>query len=107
MPHPYRALLTRIAFFLAVAGLSFAQAQAPLWATLYTFSPAEGGCPNGPPVIGPGGVLYGGTCASGASGMGNVYSLTPPSSSAAPGPRLLYTFAGGSDGSVSRWSGCR
>jgi uncharacterized repeat protein (TIGR03803 family) len=68
---------------------------------LYTFNGASDGWgPEGPVVIGSGGVLYGMTGSGGPSGLGTVFSLTPPAS---PGgswtEAILHNFAyGGSDG---------
>jgi uncharacterized repeat protein (TIGR03803 family) len=68
---------------------------------IYNFADggAEGANPAGSVAFGEGGVLYGTTEFGGASGAGTVFSLTPP---AVPGgawtERVLYSFAGGSDG---------
>jgi hypothetical protein len=52
-------------------------------------------------VIGAGNVLYGASIGGGTVGLGTVYQLTPPS---APGgawtENVLYSFQGGTDGSV-------
>ena len=76
-------------------------------AVLYNFTGgSDGGSPTGL-VIGTGGVLYGTTSYGGAEtaicgvGCGTVFTLTPPVS---PGgawtESVLYSFQGGSDGSV-------
>jgi uncharacterized repeat protein (TIGR03803 family) len=56
-------------------------------------------------VIGPGSVLYGTTTSGGQSGLGTVFSLTPP---AAPGGQwienVLHSFAGGTDGATPQGS---
>jgi uncharacterized repeat protein (TIGR03803 family) len=86
--------------FLALLFSSYAAAQTPALATIYSFTGgSDGGCPSGPPAIGSDGVLYGTTCSSGPSGWGTVFSLTPPASSGgAWTEEVLYTFGGGSDG---------
>lgn len=81
----------------ALAGLAAAAALSaapPALTTLYSFTNTGDGTYPGPPVIGPGGVLYGTTSST-------VYSVTPPSQ---PGgswtEQTLYTFQGGdTDGS--------
>jgi uncharacterized repeat protein (TIGR03803 family) len=73
---------------------------------LYSFTGGnDGGQPVASVVIGKGGVLYGtteyGGTASGYSGFGTVFSLTPPTSSGgAWTENVLYSFTGGSDGSI-------
>jgi len=76
-----------------------AQDTRPKLTTLYTGIAAQAGV-----VIGSGGVLYGttpfggtGTC---LEGCGTVFSLTPPASpGGAWAETVIYSFAGGSDGS--------
>jgi uncharacterized repeat protein (TIGR03803 family) len=67
--------------------------------TFEEFDPSLGTGPLGAVVIGAGGVLYGTTSAGGASGIGTVFSMTPPAS---PNDgwteAVLYSFAGGGDG---------
>jgi len=76
-----------------------ARAATPTFTTLYSFTAGgDGGYPQGTLAIDNNGVLYG-TTRGGANGVGNVYSMTPPSS---PGgswtQTVLYSFTGGSDG---------
>jgi uncharacterized repeat protein (TIGR03803 family) len=70
-------------------------------AVLLSFDERNGGNPLGALVIGPNGVLYGTTVNGGAHEFGTVFSLTPP---VVPGDawaeRVLYSFAGGSDGAA-------
>jgi len=73
---------------------------------LYSFPSGAGGFFPYALVVGNGGVLYGttkfggsGTCGSGGSGCGTVFSLTPPGSAdGAWTPQVLYSFQGGNDG---------
>jgi uncharacterized repeat protein (TIGR03803 family) len=72
-----------------------------MWAeaTLHAFSGADGDGPDGTPLVGPDGSLYGMTLFGGASGNGGVFKLTPP----APGSTTwtettLWSFTGGADG---------
>jgi len=52
-------------------------------------------------AFGENGVLYGTTLRGGTSGNGIVFQLTPPAASGGPWTEtVLYTFAGGSDGSA-------
>jgi uncharacterized repeat protein (TIGR03803 family) len=61
---------------------------------------SDGAIPHAGLVIGNGGVLYGATEGGGTGSNGTVFSLTPPAS---PGgawtESVLYSFAGGADGS--------
>lgn len=72
---------------------------------LYTFqgsviSDPDGCEPAGPLLNGINGVLYGTTEQGGSSGNGTIYSLTPPAASGGAWTEtILYSFAGGSDGS--------
>jgi len=62
---------------------------------------SDGAFPQGNLVIGSGGVLYGTTDTGGTSDQGTVFSLTPPASSGGSWTeRVLYSFAGGSDGAI-------
>jgi uncharacterized protein (TIGR03437 family) len=63
---------------------------------------SDGAQPNGGVAIGSGGVLYGTTGGGGpiGRGTGTVFSLAPPTSPGGPWTKsLLYSFAGGNDGS--------
>ena len=101
MTYWHRAFATGGTLFLALLTLS-SYAGAQTLKTLYSFTGgADGGNPNGSPVIGSGGLLYGTTCEGGTSNYGTVFSLTPPSS---PGgswtEAVLYSFMGSpNDGS--------
>ena len=77
----------------------------PSWTptVLYSFqgsSSGDGAGPQASLVFDKKGALYGTTASGGASGQGTVFKLTPP---AQPGgawtETVLYSFAGGSDGS--------
>ncbi|HLY17723.1 MAG TPA: choice-of-anchor tandem repeat GloVer-containing protein [Bryobacteraceae bacterium] len=72
---------------------------------LYTFLGAsDGGSPESPVIIGPGGVLYGATFWGGSTngcplggypqGCGVVYQLTPPTGTGAWTQTVLHTFTG-------------
>jgi uncharacterized repeat protein (TIGR03803 family) len=66
---------------------------------LYNFTGRsdDGSSPNGPLVIGGGGVLYGTTFVAGTNNLGIVFSLTPAASPGNPWTlAVLHNFAGGS-----------
>jgi uncharacterized repeat protein (TIGR03803 family) len=71
-------------------------------AILHTFTGVpngDGSQPNSPPIIGPGGVLYGTTLTGGAANSGTIYELLPPSESGGDWTEVvLYSFTGGADG---------
>ena len=67
---------------------------------LWNFGGSGDGTYPGGILSGEGGVFYGITSQGGAFGMGTVYSLAPPASSGLPWTEtVLYSFAGGVDGS--------
>jgi len=71
------------------AGTAFSQAS------LFTFSGANGDGPEGAPVVGADGALYGVTLFGGTTNFGTIYKLSPP----APGQTawtetVLHNFAG-------------
>jgi len=86
--------------------------QGPYWTQtiLYSFTGgADGSMPNGPVLVGSGGVLYGTTLYGGGApgavnpfdGNGTVFALTPPAAGqTAWTESVLYRFAGGLDGSI-------
>lgn len=69
---------------------------------LHTFAGgADGQAPGAPLLLGKGGVLYGTTSGGGSHSLGTVFELMPPQ----PGQTqwseaILYSFAGGNDGST-------
>jgi len=70
---------------------------------LYSFTGATGDAysPQSGFVAGPGPVLYGQSVGGGASNLGTVYQLTPPAvQGGAWTENVLYSFQGGTDGSV-------
>jgi len=89
-----------------------AAGQGPSWTQtiLYSFTGgADGSMPNGPLVVGPGGVLYGTTLYGGNApgainpfdGDGTVFALAPPAAGQiAWTESILYRFAGGRDGAL-------
>jgi len=87
---------------IVVAVCSAAPVAAASFETLYSFTGASTGAyPQGPVVIGAGGVLYGTTYLGGTYGAGTVFSLTPPSSTGdAWTIAVLYEFTGGKDGAA-------
>jgi len=100
------ALLTAL---LILTSQSPAQNSSPGLATLYSFkgSPNDGRDPIAGIAIGSGGVLYSTTFFGGASGLGTVFSLTPPASPGAPWTEsVLHSFAGGAgDGAQPDYTG--
>jgi uncharacterized repeat protein (TIGR03803 family) len=66
-------------------------------AVLYSFAGGNDGAnPYAGPVIGHGGVLYGTTYAGGPSGVGTVYSVTPPAAAGSAWTEaVLHSFLGG------------
>jgi uncharacterized repeat protein (TIGR03803 family) len=86
--------------------------QGPYWTQtiLYSFlGGADGSMPNGPVLVGSGGVLYGTTLYGGNAlgttrpnnGDGTVFALSPPAAGqTAWTESVLYRFAGGVDGSL-------
>jgi hypothetical protein len=84
-----------IATLAAVAAVAALSAATPTFTTIYSFTNTGDGSRPNPPIIGPGGILYG------ATGANTVYALTPPSSPDGPwSEQTIYTFLGGSsDGS--------
>ena len=74
--------------------------------TLYNFAGgADGSQPTAGVIVGPDGVLYGGTAVGGGSrNLGTIFSLTPPRSPSPEGQwteRTLYRFRGGKDGRLA------
>jgi len=67
--------------------------------TLWRFSSTDGAQPDGTLIQDASGALYGTTLHGGASGLGEVFQLTPPATGATGWTlHVLHSFAGGSDG---------
>jgi uncharacterized repeat protein (TIGR03803 family) len=86
----------------AVYQLSKAPGGGWTQSTLYAFSGgADGGMPMAGLLMGAKGRLYGTTAQGGASGNGVVFELSPPKKGqSAWTQKVLWTFAGGDDGSM-------
>jgi len=95
---PARNLLAAI---IGLAACSTAPAATPAYTTLLSFDDTNGGFPREGLTIGPDSVLYGATPGAGY-GLGNVFSLTPPSSPGGPWTQdVLYSFTAPSGGTVA------
>ncbi|MGA2591455.1 MAG: hypothetical protein ABSH32_16160, partial [Bryobacteraceae bacterium] len=76
------------------------QAAAVTLSTIYSFAGTDGLGPDGSLVMDKTGALYGVTYLGGASGFGSVFQLIPPAvAGGAWTESVLYSFAGGTDGS--------
>src|SRR5713101_6648096 len=94
-----RIVIACAVFLLAVLSLFQGSACAVSEEVLYSFT---GGSDGGTPLAGllGGTSLYGTTSADGAYGYGTVFALTPPATAGGSWTeQVLYSFAGGSDGS--------
>jgi hypothetical protein len=78
-------------FRLAAAGSGYSET------VLHSFSGSDGSYPDGNPITGTGGVLYGAARRGGPSGNGVAYSLAPDGTGYLE--TNLYAFSGGADGS--------
>jgi uncharacterized repeat protein (TIGR03803 family) len=68
-------------------------------ATLFTFSGANGDGPEGAPVVGADGALYGVTLFGGSAGFGAIYKLSPPAKGQTVWTEtVLHSFTAGTDG---------
>jgi uncharacterized repeat protein (TIGR03803 family) len=86
-----RALRDAMAFFALLAPFA---AGAQTFSTVYAFGESpDGAKPN--QLVYDGGRLYGTTSGGGAAGLGTVFEVTRTG-----GERVLYSFAGGSDGLI-------
>lgn len=96
----FPALATTYVACLFVLG-GVAESQQPSFATLYNFTGqnGDGEYPRAGLAVGTGGALYGTTANGGTFGYGTVFELTPPAASGGGWTeKVLYSFAGGSDG---------
>lgn len=76
-------------------GVVFKMTPAGTVTYLYTFQGgADGGIPQGPPVQGPDGTLYGVAKAGGTYGFGVIYNVNPTTGA----ETAIYSFTGGADG---------
>ena len=82
---------------LAILAAHASNAQAPTYATIYSFKGPEGGAPHASVIIGPQGGLFGTASGGGVSNYGTVFELSNPTGNAWI-EKTLYSFSAEPDG---------